>query len=99
MRLPSSVFLPVISSVLFLFLSGCVTALIPRERIDAWNRELMDRKFRTTSGVGADFLKGNQPDFFQKGDVLGIWLEGSMDWVRVKGYRTDTDREQAIGKR
>lgn len=38
------------------------------------------------------------PPLFRKGDKLKIWVEISDEWMRVKAFQADQNREQAEGK-
>ncbi len=87
-------------AVLPLF-SSCKTSLIRKKEVVALNREFENRIFVARKEIRPEFLgEGNRENevLFPAGTRLKIWVESSVEWVRVKAYRVTENREQTPGK-
>lgn len=89
------------SALLISFFMGCRSAYIEDDALRQFNAELARDTYRARQDIHPNFFSVSEkkaaPPLFKKGQQVGLWVESSMNWVRVKGFDIHENREQAFG--
>lgn len=80
-------------SLYFVFLTGCSTRLVPKEKVTEYNTIFLERVY-----VLKEDLVYTKDESISKGTPVRVYVESTPSLLKVKCYPLEESREYAIGR-
>ena len=81
-----------------LFLVRCSTGVVTNEAVVRWNKALKNENWIAKENIYKPFANEKEEPVIRKNQKLRLWLENKEEWLKVKFYLSDENREQARGQ-
>lgn len=81
-----------------LLLARCSTGVITDDAVVRWNKALKNENWVAKENIYKPFANEKEEPIIRKNQKLRLWLENKEEWLKVKFYQSDENREQARGQ-
>ncbi len=98
-----ALFLSVLFTVVLPGLFGCANPMVRKAKLEQVRKSFQERTWTARADLRASYYGDTQPTagapvLFKKGTRLKLWLVSKADWLKLKAYPAESDREQARGR-